>query len=71
MRDQAARDQQTITIATALGIIVVILVVGGLLLAFANIVGDMPDRLNSGLAFATATLAVVAGLVYLVRNRRV
>ena len=70
MRSQAARDQQTITIATALGLTVVILVVGGLLLALANVVGDGPDRANSVLAFATAALAVVAGLVYLVRNRR-
>lgn len=70
MRSQAARDLQTITIATALGLTVVILVIGGLLLSLANLVGDVPDRINSALAYATAALAVVAGLIYLVRNRR-
>lgn len=70
MRSQAARDQQTITIATALGVVVVILAVGGLLLALANGLTEVPDRLNSALAFSTAALAVVAGLSYLVRNRR-
>ena len=69
MRSQTARDQQTITIATALAIIVALLIVGGLLLALGNVVGDVPDRVNAALAYATAALAVVAGLVYLVRHR--
>lgn len=70
MRSQTARDQQTITIATALALSVGVMAVGGLLLALANLLGDVPDRVNTSLAYVTAALAVAAGLLYLVRNRR-
>ncbi|GGO91023.1 hypothetical protein GCM10011584_24120 [Nocardioides phosphati] len=70
MRDQLARDEQTVTIATAVALFTVVLVVGGVVALLAAWVADPSARV--GRAFGIATLAVACGisLRYLVRHRR-
>jgi hypothetical protein len=60
MRSQTQRDEQTLAIATAMGLFVVLLVLGGLVLWFISSVVPLSNRLSNGLLL---TVAVIAGAV--------
>jgi len=70
MRSQTKRDQQTITIATSLGIFVGIVLAGMLLGVLVKTLSDLPGPAFSALTFATVLLAGVVSVAYLVRHRR-
>jgi len=72
MRSQAERDQQTITIATALAIFVGILLAGFLLAVLVNAVSDLElsGGAASALGFGSVLLAGAVSIAYLVRHRR-
>jgi hypothetical protein len=69
VRGQLERDKQTVTIATALVLFILVLMLGGVIAVFAEWVGD----LSTGVArfFSIATIAVASGisLRYLIRQR--
>jgi len=72
MRSQAERDQQTITIATALAVFVGVLLA---FFAFAVLVTAVSDLELSGgvasaLGFGSVLLAGAVSIAYLVRRRR-
>lgn len=70
MRSQVRRDQQTIIIATALGIFVGIVLAGVLLDVLVNTLTDLPGTATSALGVGTVVLAGGVSVAYLVRHRR-
>ena len=72
MRSQAERDQQTITIATALAIFVGILLAVFLLAVLVNAVSDFEPSGGpaSALGVGSVLLTGVVSIAYLVRHRR-
>lgn len=70
VRDQLARDEQTVTIATTLALFVVVLVAGGVVALLAAWVADPSERMQQVFAIATTAVATGVSLRYLLRHRR-
>lgn len=70
MRSQENRDDTTVTIATALGLFVLVLAVGGTLLWLGSSVLGLSDEAMDMLARPLIAGAVVAMGVYLLRHGR-
>lgn len=70
MRSPAERDQQTITIATALIIFVGVLGLGVLLGILLNVRIDVSERLAETLGTGLLIVASGCAIWYLIRHRR-
>ena len=67
MRSQAERDEQTVTIATAIGIFVCVLAVGVTVVAVAN---STSDQWGEAALKGAALLGLLLAATYLIRHRR-
>lgn len=70
VRGQAERDVQTVTIATALALFVLVLVAAGVVALLAEWVADPSARFWQALEIAAFAVASGLSLRYLVRHRR-
>ena len=71
MRSQADRDEQTLSIATALVVFVVVMVAGGTGLWLLSSVADLGDEAMSRVALSLVVVACGLTVAYLVRQRQV
>lgn len=69
MKDQRARDEQSVTIATALTVFLVAVGACIVVLLFVGWVTDMEQIFETGFPWAVVA-AALAGALYLVRHRR-
>ncbi len=69
MQPQEQRDEKTVTIATALALFVLILVVGGAAGWALNSAFDVTPGLNTVLTVAVSCVAGAASIDYLIRAR--
>jgi hypothetical protein len=70
MRSQAERDQQTVTIASALALFLGVLALGLPGLAIVAWTGELSDATGSALFTANVLVAALASGWYLARHRR-
>ena len=69
MKNQRAREEQTVTIATGLGVFAGVLTVGIGSLAVVGAFSDMSEAFEAGLPWLIA-ISVLCGGAYVVRHRR-
>ena len=70
MRSQTTRDDETLVIASALGVFLAVSAVGGLVLWLADLVVDWPSSVTDVVVPALEVVAIVAALAVLLRHRR-
>ncbi|MBU1800930.1 hypothetical protein [Nocardioides sp.] len=68
MKSQAAREEQSLTIAAGLGVLLGVLTAGAVVLVIVGGVSGMSETFDAGFRWAIA-LSLVCGGVYLVRHR--
>lgn len=70
MKSDSARDEQTVTIATTLALLVAVTLVGLAALWLAHSIADISDGTQASVLAATFTVAVLISGRYLIRHRR-
>lgn len=68
MKSQAAREEQSLTIAAGLGVLLGVLTAGAVVLVIVGGVSGMSETFDAGFRW-TIALSLVCGGVYLVRHR--
>lgn len=70
MKSQVERDAQTVTIATTLGLLVVVMLVGVVVLWLLDLMADPSSRTQGTIFLVALAAAVVVSGRYLLRHRR-
>lgn len=70
MRSQVERDAQTVTIATALGLLIAVMLVGVSLVWLLGSITDLASEDQAKLVAGTSAVAVAVSGRYLIRHRR-
>lgn len=70
MRSAAERDEQTVTIATTLALIIVVMLVGVAVVWLLNVTASPADDTGSRILLAAFVVAVAISGRYLSRHRR-
>ena len=69
MKSQVTREEQSVTIAAGLGVLLGVLAAGALVLATVGAFSDMSETFDAGFPWVIALSVLWCG-VYLVRQRR-
>ena len=69
MKSQVRREEQSVTIAAGLGVLLGVLAAGALVLATVGAFSDMSEVFDAGFPWVIA-LSVLCGGAYLVRHRK-